>query len=87
LIRRDVALYALGVGACGDDAVDEKELHFVHHRDGQPNIKVELPPSVNPLPFWCQLVAVAVLQPPVFGRSAVELALQPYGLVFYAYRI
>jgi hypothetical protein len=28
-----------------------------------------------------------VLQPPVFGRSAVELALQPYGLVFYAYRI
>ncbi|ONM23254.1 Enoyl-CoA hydratase 2 peroxisomal [Zea mays] len=38
--ERDVALYALGVGACGDDAVDEKELHFVYHRDGQPHIKL-----------------------------------------------
>ncbi|PNT65053.1 hypothetical protein BRADI_4g36920v3 [Brachypodium distachyon] len=37
--ERDVALYALGVGACGTDAVDEKELHFVHHRDGQRHIK------------------------------------------------
>ncbi|KAG8050381.1 hypothetical protein GUJ93_ZPchr0009g2137 [Zizania palustris] len=37
--ERDVALYALGVGACGADAVDEKELHFVYHRDGQPHIK------------------------------------------------
>ncbi|KAF7074074.1 hypothetical protein CFC21_078987 [Triticum aestivum] len=37
--ERDVALYALGVGACGADAVDDKELHLVHHRDGQRHIK------------------------------------------------
>lgn len=37
---RDVAIYALGVGACGADAVDTKELHYVYHRDGQPFIKV-----------------------------------------------
>ncbi|XP_040383563.1 enoyl-CoA hydratase 2, peroxisomal-like [Oryza brachyantha] len=37
--ERDVALYALGVGACGRDAVDDKELHLVYHRDGQPHIK------------------------------------------------
>ncbi|CAD6223948.1 unnamed protein product [Miscanthus lutarioriparius] len=47
--ERDVALYALGVGACGDDAVDEKELHFVYHRDGQPHIKV-LPTFVSLFP-------------------------------------
>jgi hypothetical protein len=41
---RDVALYALGVGACGADAVDDKELRFVYHRDGQPHIKVHPPP-------------------------------------------
>ncbi|KAK1611053.1 hypothetical protein QYE76_034726 [Lolium multiflorum] len=42
---QDVALYALGVGACGTDAVDDKELHFLHHIDGQRNIKgsTELP--------------------------------------------
>lgn len=79
MIRRDVALYALGVGACGDDAVDEKELHFVYHRDGQPNIKVKLPLGFPPvLVIIGRLVAVVVT--PVFGRSVV-------GLVFYAYRI
>uniref|UniRef100_A0A453K5Q4 Uncharacterized protein n=1 Tax=Aegilops tauschii subsp. strangulata TaxID=200361 RepID=A0A453K5Q4_AEGTS len=36
---RDVVLYALSVGACGADAVDEKELDLVHHRDGQRHIK------------------------------------------------
>jgi hypothetical protein len=47
-----VALYALGVGACGTDAVDEKELHFVHHIDGQRHIKVPPAPlpSTNPIP-------------------------------------
>ncbi|KAG8057633.1 hypothetical protein GUJ93_ZPchr0002g26740 [Zizania palustris] len=40
LLRRDVALYALGIGACGTDAVDEKKLNFVYHRGGQPRIKV-----------------------------------------------
>jgi peroxisomal enoyl-CoA hydratase 2 len=37
---------ASGVGACGTDAVDDKELHFLHHIDGQRNIKVP-PPSLS----------------------------------------
>ncbi|XP_052168810.1 enoyl-CoA hydratase 2, peroxisomal isoform X1 [Oryza glaberrima] len=48
--ERDVALYALGVGACGADAVDEKELHLVYHRDGQPHIKA-LPTFASLFPF------------------------------------
>ncbi|KAJ3692839.1 hypothetical protein LUZ60_011934 [Juncus effusus] len=48
--ERDVAIYALGVGACGADAVDSKELHFVYHKDGQPFIKV-LPTFVSLFPF------------------------------------
>uniref|UniRef100_A0A0E0M423 Uncharacterized protein n=1 Tax=Oryza punctata TaxID=4537 RepID=A0A0E0M423_ORYPU len=48
--ERDVALYALGVGACGADAVDEKELHLVYHRDGQPHIKT-LPTFASLFPF------------------------------------
>ncbi|KAF3324913.1 Enoyl-CoA hydratase 2 [Carex littledalei] len=48
--ERDVAIYALGVGACGADAVDTKELHYVYHRDGQPFIKV-LPTFVSLFPF------------------------------------
>ncbi|KAK3129549.1 hypothetical protein QOZ80_6BG0481410 [Eleusine coracana subsp. coracana] len=47
--ERDAALYALGVGACGADAVDDKELHFVYHRDGQRQIKV-LPSFVSLFP-------------------------------------
>ncbi|CAH9094868.1 unnamed protein product [Cuscuta europaea] len=38
--QRDAALYALGVGACAMDAVDDKELKFVYHRDGQQYIQV-----------------------------------------------
>ncbi|KAJ0966547.1 hypothetical protein J5N97_023464 [Dioscorea zingiberensis] len=38
--ERDVALYALGVGACGGDALDEKELKYVYNQDGQPLIQV-----------------------------------------------
>ncbi|OVA16012.1 MaoC-like domain [Macleaya cordata] len=38
--ERDVALYALGVGACSGDAVDEKELKYVYHKNGQPFIQV-----------------------------------------------
>nr|GLL30497.1 enoyl-CoA hydratase 2, peroxisomal [Ipomoea trifida] len=38
--ERDVALYALGVGGCSKDAVDDKELKFVYHPDGQQSIQV-----------------------------------------------
>ncbi|XP_058090740.1 enoyl-CoA hydratase 2, peroxisomal [Magnolia sinica] len=38
--ERDVAIYALGVGACIGDAVDEKELKYVYHKDGQSFIQV-----------------------------------------------
>ncbi|XP_006661495.1 enoyl-CoA hydratase 2, peroxisomal-like [Oryza brachyantha] len=38
--ERDVALYALGVGACAADAVDERELQLVYHRDEISSIKV-----------------------------------------------
>ncbi|OMP00715.1 hypothetical protein COLO4_12452 [Corchorus olitorius] len=42
----DVAVYALGVGACGWDAVDTGELKYVYHENGQQCIKVYLLPSV-----------------------------------------
>lgn len=48
--ERDVALYALGVGACGRDALDEKELQYVYHKDGQQYIKV-LPTFGSLFPF------------------------------------
>ncbi|OMO75513.1 hypothetical protein COLO4_26053 [Corchorus olitorius] len=38
--ERDVAVYALGVGACGRDAVDTDELKYVHHENGLQFIKV-----------------------------------------------
>uniref|UniRef100_A0A0D6QY86 Uncharacterized protein n=1 Tax=Araucaria cunninghamii TaxID=56994 RepID=A0A0D6QY86_ARACU len=38
--ERDVALYALGIGACGASAVDETELKYVYHPDGQLHIQV-----------------------------------------------
>lgn len=38
--ERDVAYYALGVGACSGDAVDKKELKYVYHENGQSHIKV-----------------------------------------------
>ena len=41
MFNRDVALYALGVGACAGDALDEKELKYVYHRDGQRFIQVK----------------------------------------------
>ncbi|KAJ8437431.1 hypothetical protein Cgig2_031952 [Carnegiea gigantea] len=37
---KDAALYALGVGACGRDAVDANELKYVYHCDGQQFIKI-----------------------------------------------
>lgn len=38
--ERDATLYALGVGACARDAVDDAELKYVYHEDGQQCIKV-----------------------------------------------
>ncbi|PIN16216.1 Enoyl-CoA hydratase 2 [Handroanthus impetiginosus] len=37
--ERDVALYALGIGACSKDAVDDKELRYVYHQDGQQSLE------------------------------------------------
>ncbi|XP_057859371.1 enoyl-CoA hydratase 2, peroxisomal isoform X2 [Cryptomeria japonica] len=39
--ERDVALYALGVGACGANAVDEEELKYVYHQYGQSYIQIQ----------------------------------------------
>ncbi|XP_047322063.1 enoyl-CoA hydratase 2, peroxisomal [Impatiens glandulifera] len=38
--ERDSALYALGVGACAKDALDENELKYVYHQNGQKYIQV-----------------------------------------------
>jgi hypothetical protein len=43
MFNRDVALYALGIGACASNAVDEDELKYVYHEDGQQFIKVFFP--------------------------------------------
>eukprot|EP00249_Psilotum_nudum_P006205 c19540_g1_i1 orf=408-1355(-) len=48
--ERDVALYALGVGACRDDACDPMELPYVYHPHGQSLIKV-LPTFAVLFPF------------------------------------
>lgn len=41
-VNRDVVLYALGVGACGRDAVDADELKYVYHEGGQHFVQVLL---------------------------------------------
>ncbi|KAE8682127.1 Enoyl-CoA hydratase 2, peroxisomal [Hibiscus syriacus] len=51
--ERDVALYALGVGACGRDAVDTDELKYVYHENGQQFIKV--------LPTFSTLFSLGVM--------------------------
>ncbi|CAL5333449.1 unnamed protein product [Camellia sinensis] len=51
--ERDAALYALGVGACGRDALDKYELKYVYHEDGQQSIQV--------LPTFGVLFAVGFL--------------------------
>lgn len=38
--ERDATLYALGVGACARDAVDDDELKYVYHENGQQFVKV-----------------------------------------------
>ena len=40
--NRDAALYALGVGACARDAVDDDELKYVYHENGQKFVQVLL---------------------------------------------
>lgn len=39
-VNRDAVIYALGVGACGKDAVDADELKYVYHENGQQFIQV-----------------------------------------------
>ncbi|KAG9442097.1 hypothetical protein H6P81_017951 [Aristolochia fimbriata] len=48
--ERDVALYALGIGSCIGNAVDEKELKYVYHENGQQFIQV-LPTFAALFPF------------------------------------
>ncbi|KAH6799865.1 enoyl-CoA hydratase 2 [Perilla frutescens var. hirtella] len=50
--ERDAALYALGVGVCSRDAVDDKELKYVYHEDGQQSIEV--------LPTFASLFSVGL---------------------------
>lgn len=38
--ERDAVIYALGVGACQRDPVDEDELKYVYHRNGQQFVQV-----------------------------------------------
>ncbi|CAM8919069.1 unnamed protein product [Rhodiola kirilowii] len=38
--ERDAVIYALGVGACGKDALDESELKYIYHPDGQQSVQV-----------------------------------------------
>ncbi|KAJ6736473.1 PEROXISOMAL MULTIFUNCTIONAL ENZYME TYPE 2 [Salix viminalis] len=38
--ERDAAVYALGVGACGRNAIDSDELKYVYHEDGQQFVQV-----------------------------------------------
>ncbi|CAM8885616.1 unnamed protein product [Rhodiola kirilowii] len=38
--ERDAVVYALGVGACAKDALDESELKYVYHPDGQQSVQV-----------------------------------------------
>ncbi|KAL4282267.1 hypothetical protein GQ457_03G030910 [Hibiscus cannabinus] len=51
--ERDVAVYALGVGACGRDALDTDELKYVYHENGQQFIKV--------LPTFSTIFSLGVL--------------------------
>lgn len=51
--ERDVAIYALGIGACGQDAVDSDELKYVYHKNGQDFIQV--------LPTFASLITLGSL--------------------------
>ncbi|KAL8147047.1 hypothetical protein AgCh_004678 [Apium graveolens] len=44
--ERDVTLYALGIGACGTNALDDKDLKYVYHENGQKFIKIRNKTSV-----------------------------------------
>ncbi|KAK6939035.1 MaoC-like dehydratase domain [Dillenia turbinata] len=39
-VNRDAALYALGIGACAQNAMDMKELKYVYHENGRQFIQV-----------------------------------------------
>ncbi|KAL6011830.1 hypothetical protein ACLOJK_002296 [Asimina triloba] len=57
LVNRDAVIYALGVGACSGDAVDEKELKYVYHKDGQSSVQV-----LPTFPATFSLLALSALQ-------------------------
>ncbi|XP_031484381.1 enoyl-CoA hydratase 2, peroxisomal isoform X1 [Nymphaea colorata] len=73
--ERDVVLYALGVGACSGNAVDEKELKYVYHNLGQPFVKV-LPTFAVLFPF--QLVNQLMRLPGLQFNPALLLHGQQY---------
>ncbi|XP_040944258.1 enoyl-CoA hydratase 2, peroxisomal [Gossypium hirsutum] len=56
--ERDVAVYALGVGACGRDTVDIDELKYVYHENGQYFIKVILIHHLDVLPTFSTLFSL-----------------------------
>ncbi|KAL1190060.1 Enoyl-CoA hydratase 2, peroxisomal [Cardamine amara subsp. amara] len=51
--ERDVAIYALGIGACDQDAIDSDELKYVYHKNGQDFIQA--------LPTFASLISLGSL--------------------------
>ncbi|XP_050267828.1 enoyl-CoA hydratase 2, peroxisomal [Quercus robur] len=60
---RDSVLYALGVGACARDAVDDDELKYVYHANGEQSLQV--------LPTFAALFSLASL-PNGFNLPGLE---------------
>ncbi|KAL2895549.1 Enoyl-CoA hydratase 2 peroxisomal [Bienertia sinuspersici] len=54
--ERDAALYALGIGACGTNAVDSDELKYVYHEDGQQSSRWWYNEEISSGGFWWEVV-------------------------------
>ncbi|XP_071922770.1 enoyl-CoA hydratase 2, peroxisomal isoform X1 [Coffea arabica] len=63
--ERDVALYALGVGACLKDALDDKELKYVYHPDHAHQQSIQVLPTFAAL--FCHGVSSEIGQLPGFS--------------------